>query len=202
MSFRNQVKLLNPRLILAGITLFLICLILPLMSLAETPVFQQNTSHDAFSVPDRTEKKSVTGIDSGKYELVVDSSLISRSLMSDKGTIDLNIEFASGSARLTDRAGRQIKQIAQALKNENLKNEKFMITGHTDDRGSAKANLKLSEKRALRVKNALVDSGISATRLQTQGMGESKPVADNHSAAGRARNRRVTLSRIKDISND
>ena len=200
MSFCKLLADFNPTLTIANIITLLIFLLMPIMADAAPSTFKPNIHYDVFTIPDKTEKKSVTEIDSGKYEIVVDSFQINRSLMSDKGTIDLNIEFASGSTRLTDRARRQIRQIARALKSENLKNEKIMITGHTDDRGSAKVNLKLSEKRALQVKKALVNSGISKNRLQTQGLGESKPVADNHNAAGRACNRRVTLSRVKDRS--
>ena len=72
-----------------------------------------------------------------------------------------------------------------------------MIVGHTDNVGSTLSNQKLSEKRALQVKKSLIRSGIAETRLKSAGRGESDPIADNKSAAGRARNRRVTLSRIK-----
>lgn len=180
-----------------ALTIFLIMSQLPQSVFAAAPAGKFTTSHDAFTVPDATVKKSVTGVDFGKYEIVVDNSTISNSLLSDKGIINLNIEFASGSTKLTEIAEKQIEQIAIALKSVKLINERIMIVGHTDNIGSAKANQKLSEKRALQVKKSLISSGIAATRLESSGAGESKPITDNQTPAGRARNRRVTLLRIK-----
>jgi outer membrane protein OmpA-like peptidoglycan-associated protein len=197
MFLRKILTHFNLSFTLSIISIFFISSLMPLNVSAATDAFNPTASHDAFSVPDKTVKKSVTGVDSGKYELVVDNSTITQSLLSDKGIIDLNIEFASGSAKLTDIAKKQIEQISIALKSENLKDENILIIGHTDNVGSAPANQKLSEKRALQVKKALITSGIAEIRLKSLGRGESKPLADNLSAAGRARNRRVTLSRIK-----
>ncbi|HEX6431512.1 MAG TPA: DUF5723 family protein, partial [Niastella sp.] len=67
------------------------------------------------------------------------------------------------------------------------------IEGHTDNKGNAVFNLKLSAKRAQAVKNYLVKKGISATRITAQGFGDSKPVAPNTTPAGRTKNRRVEL---------
>jgi len=69
------------------------------------------------------------------------------------------------------------------------------IQGHTDSKGSEKYNQKLSENRALAVKQLLVSNGISASRLTTKGFGESKPVASNDTEDGRAHNRRVVYKR-------
>lgn len=169
--------------------------ILPTTAQATVDNLEQDTSRDAFSVSAEPVKKMVTGLDQGKYELLVDSETISRSLQAENGLINLKIEFSSGSAQLTERAKKQILEIAGALQSENLINEKIIITGHTDCIGSANANLTLSRKRALAVKQALVNLGIETFRLGAQGRGESEPLADNRDAAGRARNRRVTLSR-------
>lgn len=72
-------------------------------------------------------------------------------------------------------------------------NYKLVIEGHTDSQGDDELNMKLSEKRANAVKNYLVTKGIDATRLTAIGYGETKPVADNSTAEGRAENRRVEL---------
>ena len=172
-----------------------IAIYLPTTVQATADGLEPGSSRDAFSVSAETVKKTVTGLDQGKYELVVDSETISRSLQAENGLINLKIEFTSGSARLTERAKKQILEIAGALQSEALINEKIMITGHTDNIGSAKANLALSQQRALAVKQALVNLGIDKFRLNARGRGESEPLADNQNAAGRARNRRVTLSR-------
>ena len=168
---------------------------LPTTVQAAADGFNQGAGRDVFSVSAEPVKKSVSGPDQGKYKLVVDSETISRSLLAEKGLINLKIEFASGSALLTKRAEKQVLEIAEALQGEGLINEKILITGHTDSVGSAKTNLALSQQRALAVKQALLDLKIDKFRLSARGRGESEPLADNRNAAGRARNRRVTLSR-------
>jgi OOP family OmpA-OmpF porin len=66
-----------------------------------------------------------------------------------------------------------------------------VITGHTDNVGSQKANQALSLQRAQAVKNWLVKKGIPSSRLRTVGRGENEPVASNKTKEGRAENRRM-----------
>jgi|SRR5581483_11854968 len=68
-----------------------------------------------------------------------------------------------------------------------------MVEGHTDSVGSDAYNQKLSERRAKAVRDYLVRQGIEASRLTTRGYGESRPIADNTTAEGRAKNRRVEV---------
>jgi len=76
-------------------------------------------------------------------------------------------------------------------------NIKVEIGGHTDSGGSEKANLKISEKRALSAKKYLQDKfNISGDRMITKGYGSSKPIADNNTSEGRAKNRRVEFKVI------
>jgi OOP family OmpA-OmpF porin len=73
-------------------------------------------------------------------------------------------------------------------------NTEVMVTvGHTDSVGSDKYNQKLSMRRAEAVKAYIVSKGVDASRVYTEGKGESQPMADNKTAAGRAKNRRVTV---------
>jgi outer membrane protein OmpA-like peptidoglycan-associated protein len=69
----------------------------------------------------------------------------------------------------------------------------IIIEGHTDNRGSAAINMKLSAKRAQAVKNYLMKKGIAESRITAQGFGNTKPIATNATPAGRAKNRRVEL---------
>jgi outer membrane protein OmpA-like peptidoglycan-associated protein len=69
-----------------------------------------------------------------------------------------------------------------------------VIAGYTDNTGDEAANLALSRGRAESVMKALTSAGVSVANVQAQGFGSQSPIADNSTEAGRARNRRVTLS--------
>ncbi len=73
---------------------------------------------------------------------------------------------------------------------------KFSVEGHTDSDGDTAANLKLSEARAKAVLDAMVKAGISASRLKSKGLGESKPMSGNDTPEGKAQNRRVEFVKI------
>jgi outer membrane protein OmpA-like peptidoglycan-associated protein len=88
-----------------------------------------------------------------------------------------------------------LKEIAGVL-NENP-DVKVMIIGHTDSDGSDAGNLDLSKRRSTAVKNELVKSfGIDAARIETDGSGESKPVAPNDTPSNKALNRRVEFIKL------
>jgi OOP family OmpA-OmpF porin len=70
---------------------------------------------------------------------------------------------------------------------------KLGVYGHTDNNGSDEVNVPLSEKRAAAVKDYLLGKGLTAAQIETKGYGSAKPVADNSTAAGRSRNRRVEI---------
>jgi outer membrane protein OmpA-like peptidoglycan-associated protein len=73
---------------------------------------------------------------------------------------------------------------------------KLRVEGHTDNQGNAAANQALSEKRAQAVVAWLTGKGISASRLVAKGFGAGKPMADNNTEDGRAKNRRVELAKM------
>jgi OOP family OmpA-OmpF porin len=79
-----------------------------------------------------------------------------------------------------------------AFMNEN-KDKRVALSGHTDSIGTEKYNQGLSERRAASVKNYLVKKGVDTSRVTSQGFGESKPIADNKTKEGRAKNRRVEI---------
>jgi outer membrane protein OmpA-like peptidoglycan-associated protein len=70
---------------------------------------------------------------------------------------------------------------------------KIKIEGHTDNAGDDDKNMKLSEDRAAAVKTYLVSKGVSEDRITSEGFGETMPIADNNTAAGKTKNRRVEL---------
>lgn len=108
----------------------------------------------------------------------------------ENGSFSTNaIQFATNSDKLTAESTTIIKQLADALKEE--PSIKIKIVGHTDGDGEAASNLLLSKKRAAAVKAKLVTMGIETTRMQTDGKGETDPVADNKTPSGKAQNRRV-----------
>ncbi|MDG1720023.1 MAG: OmpA family protein, partial [Bacteroidia bacterium] len=76
------------------------------------------------------------------------------------------------------------------------KEAKVIIEGHTDSQGEDADNLVLSQKRTESVKSYLVSQGIEESRMSAIGYGESKPVADNATAKGRAFNRRVDFKLV------
>jgi len=100
-----------------------------------------------------------------------------------------NVFFESGSADLKSVSLTELNNLKALLeKNDNLK---IQINGHTDDVGSEKDNLALSENRAKAVANYLIEQGISGDRLSYKGFGESEPIDSNETEAGRKNNRRT-----------
>lgn len=109
------------------------------------------------------------------------------------GHVAVYINFDTGKADVKPAHDPVINEIYKLLvDNPGLK---LTIEGHTDNVGSAADNKVLSEKRAQAVMKALVQRGIAADRLTAVGYGFEKPVADNTSEEGRAKNRRVELVR-------
>lgn len=109
---------------------------------------------------------------------------------------DATIHFATGSAQIPSEDDALLAALA------NLANQcpgALLVEGHTDDVGNAEDNQVLSASRAGAVVTALVDLGVDAARLDSEGFGESAPVASNESASGRAQNRRIVV-RLRDIS--
>ncbi len=104
-------------------------------------------------------------------------------------SVVLAITFENASAKIDVANSPQLKKYADFMK----LNTEYDVTiiGHTDSRGSAAFNKTLSTKRAESVKNDLVSRGVEASRIQTLGKGEEQPIADNATAEGRAKNRRI-----------
>ncbi|AGH42785.1 OmpA family protein [Paraglaciecola psychrophila] len=102
-----------------------------------------------------------------------------------------NITFATGSDAIVTGFYPVLEDVAKVL--NRYDKTKLSIEGHTDSVGDVNSNRKLSMQRANSVAVYLQATSVEANRLQTLGMGESKPIADNATAQGRQANRRVEL---------
>ncbi len=103
-----------------------------------------------------------------------------------------NVFYATGSYTLLSKSYKSLNQVADLMKADQTL--RLDIDGHTDNVGSDENNQILSEKRANSVKEYLVKRGVSEDRLKATGYGEEKPVEDNATAAGRAKNRRTEMT--------
>jgi outer membrane protein OmpA-like peptidoglycan-associated protein len=102
-----------------------------------------------------------------------------------------DILFDTGSDGVKAEGVSELAKVGDIL--AKYSDDRVQIAGHTDSSGDAKHNQALSERRANAVKTVLVSRGVKETQITVQGFGESKPVADNSTADGRAKNRRVEL---------
>jgi len=102
-----------------------------------------------------------------------------------------SVHFDFDKATLKAEAKPILDEAIQVLKQEG--GVDIVVEGHTDSVGTEQYNLGLSRRRADTVRRYLIDHGIAASRITAEGLGESKPVASNDTADGRAQNRRVEL---------
>ena len=98
---------------------------------------------------------------------------------------------ASNSSRIRPAAREVLDSLASVL--EEYQKTQVFINGYTDDAGEERYNQKLSERRALTTAHLLMKVGVSGERIAVVGYGESKPVASNKTAEGRAANRRIVF---------
>jgi outer membrane protein OmpA-like peptidoglycan-associated protein/opacity protein-like surface antigen len=113
----------------------------------------------------------------------------------DKKTLVLEgVNFETNSATLTPDSVTVLETVAVSLKD--WPEVRVEIGGHTDSSGADAYNLELSRRRAESVKAYLAAKGIDESRLKTRGYGETRPIAENRTREGRARNRRVELTRV------
>jgi OOP family OmpA-OmpF porin len=103
------------------------------------------------------------------------------------------VNFETGKAVLLPESQGILDQVAQSLVDNPGVNVE--VGGHTDNTGHAELNVRLSQARANTVREYLIGKGVDGGRITARGYGQEKPVADNATAAGRAANRRVELSR-------
>lgn len=105
------------------------------------------------------------------------------------------VNFETGSSKLTQDSKYQLDDLVSIMKTKD--DFKVEIGGHTDNTGNEDSNLKLSEDRAVIVKEYLVGEGIAGDRIQAKGYGQLLPVASNDTEEGKAQNRRTEFKIIK-----
>jgi outer membrane protein OmpA-like peptidoglycan-associated protein len=143
---------------------------------------------DIFGAP--TQSYQLTVVETAAMAQVVSANKLLDEL-NKHGFVALYINFDTGKWDLKPDGVATVKEIVALLKgNPALK---LSIEGHTDNVGTAAANKTLSENRARSVMQAVVAGGVDAARLKSAGFGQERPVADNRSEEGRAKNRRVEL---------
>ncbi len=105
-----------------------------------------------------------------------------------------NLFFATGKTQILPQSEQALNELSDFLRDNPTVS--IRITGHTDNVGSDKANMTLSEGRAKAVRSEIIKRGIAAERIEAEGKGETEPIADNATEEGRAQNRRVEFTII------
>ena len=104
----------------------------------------------------------------------------------------ISLNFASGKSTIQTSHFALLKEVQKAL--SIFEKSTLTITGHTDSYGSDKTNLKLSQARALAIREYLLSNmTISKDNIEAVGYGENKPIANNETASGRRKNRRIDI---------
>ena len=102
-----------------------------------------------------------------------------------------NLEFDFGKATIREHSYPSLERVARLLIDKNFS---LKLAGHTDNVGSAEANMRLSKDRAESIKSFLVSKGANASRIEATGYGKDQPIASNKTAKGRQLNRRVEFT--------
>jgi OmpA-OmpF porin, OOP family len=126
-----------------------------------------------------------------KQEVTADASALSDEINKSGHVAVYGIHFDTGKAAILPDSESALGEIVKLLQQD--ADLKLRVEGHTDNQGNAAANQALSEKRAQAVVAWLTAHGIAANRLTAKGFGQTKPIEDNGTEDGRAKNRRVEL---------
>ena len=106
-------------------------------------------------------------------------------------TLKGDVSFDTGSDQVKSGLYSELDRIAKVM--VDYPQTKIIVEGHTDSVGKESSNMNLSRRRAESVKTLLVQRGVGASRVQVVAFGESQPISDNGTAAGRQKNRRVEI---------
>ena len=180
----------------------------PLQSMVE--IFNLQTNEKYFeSITDRKDGTFTVYLpEEGEYGLSVDKDgylfysrnidqstdtliVMLQPITAGSGFVLRNMYYGYDSDVILESSWVEIERLYEFLKDKPAL--RIKIVGHTDSRGSSQYNKDLSERRALALKNKLIEKGISADRLEHEGMGDTRPVAPNDTEENRAKNRRVEI---------
>lgn len=138
--------------------------------------FSENQDYNVLKMP------SMEGTVSFEYKLIINPP--------KTYTLD-NVFFDTGKSTLKPESSKELNELVEYMMLK--KALKIEIAGHTDNVGNKDANQKLSEDRASAVKAYLVKKGVDAARVTAKGYGDTQPVADNSTDAGKQKNRRTEV---------
>lgn len=133
----------------------------------------------------------ITSIQGFKQTITLINSETIKKELDKVGHIALYINFETGKSRIKAESYQIVSEMVEMLNAH--PDLKITIEGHTDDVGDKTSNQQLSENRGKSVVLALTDEGINASRLKSVGYGESRPIEDNATENGKAKNRRVEI---------
>jgi OmpA-OmpF porin, OOP family len=162
------------------------------VAVPETPPVQANIADTVTTIklPEGDLK-----VKTGSFLDQLNKEATDNSLDSTKALTFDNVNFATGSAVLTEGSITQLSDLVKIMRA--YSKVAIKIEGHTDNKGNAQSNKKLSLSRAESVMKFLKTSGIDASRMSVAGLGSDKPTADNNTEEGRAKNRRIEAYVVK-----
>lgn len=147
------------------------------------------TFDNSYLEPDIVYVLTIVEKEEMKQDVVASADMLQA--LNTAGRVALYINFDTGKDIIKPESQGVIEEVVNLLNDNPMLN--LSVEGHTDNAGLPASNLRLSEMRAKAVMNALVAKGIAAKRLSSKGFGQTKPLEDNSSEDGKAKNRRVEL---------
>ena len=172
-------------------------------ALVVAKVFETNNSYSFITAKAVNGKNEIwinlTADDNAYFIYIIEKELMTQVIQANEmldalnkdGYIALDILFDTGKSTIKEESLPTISQIYELLNSNSTL--KVSIEGHTDNVGTPESNKTLSDSRAKSVVASLVSKGIDKTRLSAVGWGQERPVADNRTEEGRAKNRRVEI---------
>jgi OOP family OmpA-OmpF porin len=141
--------------------------------------FSENQEYNVLKMP------AMEGTVSFEYKLIISPPKVY--------TLD-NVFFDTGKSILKPESSKELNELVDYMLSK--KNLKVEIAGHTDNVGNKETNQKLSEDRANSVRAYLIKKGVEGTRVIAKGYGDTQPVAENTTDAGKQKNRRTEVRSI------